>query len=116
MRSIITLDELEKELAPDLTTEDRKTIADTYRKAISIDDAAEMVKNIFEQISKQMESNPDVAAEFNAWSAADRMLFVAREMYTIGAVQATEATATAVAKTAIEILSESEIPCSVWKE
>lgn len=115
MKNIITLDEFEKELAIDCTPEDINTIADGYRKAISIDDAAKMVETITEKISEQTKSNPDIAAEFSTWSATDKTLFVARELYTMGAVEATVTTAAAIAKIATQILSESEIAYPIHK-
>ena len=87
-----------------------------HEAAGSIDDAAEMVEAISKQILEQTESNPEIAAEVSSWSATDKMLFVAREVYTMGAVHATKTTAAAIAKIATKILSESEIAYPIHKE
>ena len=120
MKKTITLAELEKEITPEITEEDIAALAERYRETVSIEDAENMVNAILQQILDQTKSNPDAAAEVAEWSRTDKMLFIAREVYTLGAVQATKtitaALAAAIAKAAVKLLTESEIATPVSME
>ena len=115
-KPILTVDEFEKELTPEFAPEDFKVIADKYRQTVSKKDAAEMMLHFSEQIAEQVKSNPETAKIVSEWDAGDKVLFMIREAYTLGAVHATETTAAAIAHAAAELLKNSEIAYPIEKK
>lgn len=110
MKKITTVEEFEKELTlEELSAEDFNNIADKYRFTISKEDAANMVCEITEKLKAEAETNPEAKKELDSWDATDKMLFIVREAYTLGAVMATKTTAKAVAKMAADLLTSAEI-------
>ena len=115
-KPILTLDEFEKELAPVFTPEDYNVLADKYRETVSKEDAAEMMLHFSEQIAEQVQSNPETAKIVSEWDTGDKVLFMIREAYTLGAVHATKTTAAAIAHAAAELLKNSEIAYPIEKK
>ena len=104
MKHTLTASEIEEELAPEFTPEDINELAEGYRQAIDREAAADIVANISAQITERAESDPNAAKEIAAWSLTDKLLFIVREVYTLGAVHATKTTSKAIAKAAAELL------------
>ena len=115
-KPILTLDEFEKELIPVFTPEDYEVLADKYRETVSKEDAANMVLNFGNQIDEQAQSNPETAKIVSEWKTIDKVLFMIREAYTLGAIHATETTAAAIAHAAAELLKNSEIAYPIEKK
>ena len=115
-KPILTLDEFEKELIPVFTPEDYNVLADKYRETVSKEDAANMVLNFGNQIDEQAQSNPETAKIVSEWKTIDKVLFMIREAYTLGAIHATETTAAAIAHAAAELLEKSEIAYPIEKK
>lgn len=115
-KPILTLDEFEKELIPVFTPEDYNVLADKYRETVSKEDAAEMMLHFSEQIAEQVQSNPETAKIVSEWDVGDKVLFLIREAYTLGAVHATETAAAAIAHAAAELLEKSEIAYPIEKK
>ena len=105
MKNILTVSEFEKELTPNLTPADLNALADKYRETIDREQAAEMLAHISEQIK----------TEANSWSFSDKLLWIVREAFVLGAVQASEVTGEAMAKAAAELLEQSEIAYPIKK-
>ena len=104
MKKTFSISEIEKELAPELTAEDIQTLSEGYRKGIDREAAADIVANISAQITAKAESDPDAAREIASWSLTDKLLFIVREVYTLGAVHATKTTSKAIAHAAAELV------------
>ena len=115
-KPILTVEEFEKELVVDFTPADIESISNSYRNTITVDDAAEMVITFGKQIAEQAEANPETAKAVSKWSSVDKMLFMVREAYTLGAVHATKTTAAAIAHAAAELLKNSEIAYPIDKK
>lgn len=115
-KPILTLDEFEKELIPVFTPEDYNVLADKYRETVSKENAAEMMLHFSKQIAEQVQSNPETAKIVSEWDAGDKVLFLIREAYTLGAVHATETTAAAIAHAAADLLKNSEIAYPIEKK
>ena len=115
-KPILTLDEFEKELIPVFTPEDYNVLADKYRETVSKEDAAEMMLHFSEQIAEQVKSNPETAKIVSEWDAGDKVLFLIREAYTLGAVHATDTIAAAIAHAAAELLKNFEIAYPIEKK
>ena len=105
MKNILTVSEFEKELTPNLTQADLNALADRYRETIDREQAAEMLAHISEQIKTEAES----------WSFSDKLLWIVREAYVLGAIEASEVTGEAIAHAATELLEQSEIAYPIKK-
>lgn len=105
-KNILTISEFEEAIKPELSPADLNALADKYRQRIDKEVAAEMLAHISEQI----------AEEAIAWSMTDKLLWIVREAYVLGAIEASEVTGEAIAHAAAELLEQSEIAYPIKKE
>lgn len=85
-----TLDEIRAEFLCEITDETRNDLAATFRERCDFMEAADLVCAMIQNMKDAAEASKEDAAALNEMDMGDKILFLVREAYTIGAIQAFE--------------------------
>ena len=85
-----TLDEIRTEFLCEITDEARDDLADTFREKCDFAEAAELVCTVMQNMRDAAEANKEAAAALDKMNIGDKLLFLIREAYTVGAIEAFE--------------------------
>ena len=85
-----TLDEIRAEFLCEITDETRNDLAATFREKCDFAEAADLVCTVIQNMRDAAEANKEDAAALNEMDMGDKILFLVREAYVVGAITAFE--------------------------
>ena len=68
---------------------DLAIIMDEHRKEMTREEVNKILSDISARLTEKVEKDPVLAAEVDSWTPTDRLVYIVREVYALGAVCAT---------------------------